>query len=201
VLAGEQLCALRARFCGLRSWKIRGLRLRPSPLWKDRSGRPPGTALSKTSPRLIGRLPSKTQDPVSGLEDPAHTSVVGAATWVKVSTAAHFAGSTPYCSWRSWGLRPRLYSFTCFAGWIRVCCAGQVHFCCAMNRCLLCRLKLRPGSLRSTFPSRLEPGVCVVIRSVPGRPALPAREASASAETHLHQHCEPRLLPQATRKT
>ena len=37
-----------------------------SPLWKDRSGRLPGTALSITSPRFILRLPSKTQDPGSG---------------------------------------------------------------------------------------------------------------------------------------
>ena len=53
VLAGEQLCDM---------WAIEKKRAQttPSPLWKDRSGRLPGTALSLTSSRsILGCLPKR----------------------------------------------------------------------------------------------------------------------------------------------
>ena len=55
----------------------------PSPPWKDRSGRKPGTALSLTSSRSILRLPSKTQDPWLWASGFLRVQVVRrAATWV-----------------------------------------------------------------------------------------------------------------------
>jgi len=59
-------------------WLMENKRARtlPSPLWKDRSGRLPETALSITSSRWILRCPSKTQNLFWALSRPAYTNVL-----------------------------------------------------------------------------------------------------------------------------
>jgi hypothetical protein len=53
------------------------------------------------------------------------------------SAAARFHGLTPFFLRRSWGLRPRLYAYACFAGY--------VDFCADLIGCLM--LKAVPPTL------------------------------------------------------